>query len=145
MAPVGAVARQVSFGPYLADKSDAERIHRLYLDRLQTPHAGTLPFDPADTDIQSTFNSYNAFCSVNAPNDYEKRLVIATEASQVAKKVMSVEKRYGKTRQEFEDALVSVNLRTLTKGDSFRSIQQKRDFHRIHQMGDGCPRKITKP
>jgi hypothetical protein len=35
--------------------------------------------------------------------------VAATEASQSAKKVMS-ERRYGKTRQEFEDALVTSDL-----------------------------------
>lgn len=56
-------------------------------------------------DIQSTFDAYSAFCSSNAPNDYERRLVAATQASQPAKQLMS-ERRYGKTRQDFEDSLV---------------------------------------
>lgn len=57
--------------------------------------------------MQSTFDAYSTFCS--AQIDYEDRLVAATQASQPAKHLMSGERRYGKVRQDFEDALVSAS------------------------------------
>jgi hypothetical protein len=77
---------------WLGWEQDAERVHGMYLERLKVPH----------TALQSTFDGYSSFCTANAPNDYEARLVAATAASQSAKAVL-FEKRFGKTRSDLED------------------------------------------
>lgn len=76
-------------------RDDVDRIHDLYIERLQTPH---------DT-IQATSDAYSTFCSTHAPNDYEARLVRATAAAQASKAVLA-ERRFGKARSDYEDALV---------------------------------------
>jgi hypothetical protein len=88
----------------------SEQIHQYYQERLAVPHTGKRILCKADIDIQSTFDAYSTYCSAYAPNDYEKRLSAATQASQSAKFAMSAERRHKKRRQDFEDALVSIAL-----------------------------------
>lgn len=110
MAGVGeeAVSRTVSTGISVADgPGTSGYINYIRTDWLFLIQVRWLTVTLLIADIQSTFNAYSTFCSANAPNDYEKRLVAATEASQPAKQVMTGERRYGRTRQDLEDALVS--------------------------------------
>lgn len=50
---------------------------------------------------------YSTFCSEHSPEHYEARLVQATEVAQAAKTKWSAERRYGKTREDYEQQLVS--------------------------------------
>ncbi|WVQ96378.1 hypothetical protein IAU59_003483 [Kwoniella sp. CBS 9459] len=92
-------------------RSDAiERIHALYMERLATPHLGKslCIMALADAlDIDQTSSDYSTFCSQHCPDEYESRMVQATQASQAAKTKLSGEKRYGKTREDYEQQLVS--------------------------------------
>ncbi|WVF68817.1 hypothetical protein IAT40_003590 [Kwoniella sp. CBS 6097] len=94
-----------------AERTDAiERIHSLYIERLATPHLGEflkrgMLADIAD--IDQTSSDYSTFCSQTCPDEYESRMVQATESSQAAKTKLSGEKRYGKTREDYEQQLVS--------------------------------------
>ncbi|OCF40172.1 hypothetical protein I317_05996 [Kwoniella heveanensis CBS 569] len=72
-----------------------ERIHAMYIERLATPHL----------DIDQTSSDYSTFCSQTCPDEYESRMVQATESSQSAKTKLSGEKRYGKTREDYEQQL----------------------------------------
>ena len=51
---------------------------------------------------------YSSFCSQYCSEEYETRLVRATEAAQGTKVKLFQEKRFGKTRDDFEQALVSL-------------------------------------
>ncbi len=57
--------------------------------------------------MEITSSAYSAFCSEFSPEQYETRLVRATEVAQTAKTKWSLEKRYGKTREDLEQQLVS--------------------------------------
>ncbi|ODO10809.1 hypothetical protein I350_01407 [Cryptococcus amylolentus CBS 6273] len=74
-----------------------QQVHQVYNDRLRIPHST----------MQQTTSDYSSFCSTYCNQEYEKRLVQATEISQEAKRKWSGEKRFGKTREEFEFQLVS--------------------------------------
>lgn len=84
-----------------------DRIHDLYLQRMATPHLGECQVAThwLTADIETTSSSYSHFVSEYCPNEYEQRLVAATEASHGAKIKMSTEKRYGKTREDLEQEL----------------------------------------
>ncbi|WVQ78414.1 hypothetical protein IAT38_000500 [Cryptococcus sp. DSM 104549] len=73
-------------------QAQIDRIHDLYLDRLATPHAT----------MDNTKSTYSSFCSQYCNEEYEARLVQATEVSKTAKIKLSEEKRFGKTRDDFE-------------------------------------------
>lgn len=75
----------------------------MYIERLKTPH----------TTSDETSSSYSSFCSEHCPDEYEVRLVQATKSSQDAKWKLEKEKRYGKTRADFEEQLVSCESPTL--------------------------------
>ncbi|KAL1413103.1 Splicing factor [Vanrija albida] len=70
-------------------------IHEMYLERLQTPHST----------MAETSSAYSSFCSEYSPDEYETRLVAATEASQNAQRKWSSERRHAKTRADFEESL----------------------------------------
>ncbi|WOO76790.1 putative RNA-binding protein [Vanrija pseudolonga] len=70
-------------------------IHEMYLERLQTPHST----------MAETSGAYSSFCSEYSPDEYEGRLVAATEASQNAQWKWSSERRHAKTRADFEESL----------------------------------------
>ncbi|TYJ56665.1 hypothetical protein B9479_002595 [Cryptococcus floricola] len=74
-----------------------QQVHQVYNDRLRIPHST----------MQQTTSDYSSFCSTYCNQEYEQRLVQATEISQEAKRKWSGEKRFGKTREEFEFQLVS--------------------------------------
>nr|XP_031864419.1 uncharacterized protein CI109_000333 [Kwoniella shandongensis]KAA5531491.1 hypothetical protein CI109_000333 [Kwoniella shandongensis] len=79
-----------------ADRQSAlENIHTIFLERMATPHL----------DIETTSSAYSTFCSEHCPQEYEQRLVQATQAAQGAKTKLSLEKRYGKTREDFEQQI----------------------------------------
>ena len=85
----------MSFNPLPIDQ-----LHQLFVDRMSTPHS----------DMDATASDYSKFCSDYSPNDYETRMVAATAASQSAKTKWSLEKRFGKTREDLEMQLVGVIL-----------------------------------
>lgn len=68
----------------------------MYIERLSVPHL----------DIDATSSSYSSFCTEHSPNEYEKHMIAATAASQICKTKMSGEKRYGATREDYEQQLV---------------------------------------
>ncbi|EAL22747.1 hypothetical protein CNBB1950 [Cryptococcus deneoformans B-3501A] len=75
------------------EKQEAiESVHDVYLQRLAIPHST----------IDQTTSSYSSFCSTYCNEEYEQRLVKATEASQTAKYKWSGERRAGKSREDFE-------------------------------------------
>ncbi|WWC70988.1 uncharacterized protein I206_104941 [Kwoniella pini CBS 10737] len=77
------------------DKNAAmEAIHMMYADRIKTAH----------TSLDQTSNAYSSFCSEHCPQQYEARMVDATEASKIAKGKLT-EKRYGRIRNDFEEQL----------------------------------------
>jgi hypothetical protein len=82
----------------------------MFLSRMASPHTGAYSLAcgclPAEFDFTSS--AYSTFCSEYAPHEYESRLVQATEAAQLAKNELLGEKRYGKTRQDFEQEIVSL-------------------------------------
>ncbi|KAK8858792.1 hypothetical protein IAR55_003022 [Kwoniella newhampshirensis] len=59
-----------------------------------------------EVSIEATSSAYSTFCSEHCPQEYEQRLVRATQAAQGAKTKLSLEKRYGKTREDFESQIV---------------------------------------
>ncbi|WWC62824.1 uncharacterized protein I303_105422 [Kwoniella dejecticola CBS 10117] len=67
-------------------------LHAIYIDRMRTPHTN------------QTSSAYSSFCSQHCPEEYEVRMIEATEASKIAKDQLS-EKRYGRTRNDFEEQL----------------------------------------
>nr|XP_018262120.1 uncharacterized protein I303_05135 [Kwoniella dejecticola CBS 10117]OBR84278.1 hypothetical protein I303_05135 [Kwoniella dejecticola CBS 10117] len=69
-------------------------LHAIYIDRMRTPH----------TSLDQTSSAYSSFCSQHCPEEYEVRMIEATEASKIAKDQLS-EKRYGRTRNDFEEQL----------------------------------------
>ncbi|WVN86727.1 uncharacterized protein L203_101899 [Cryptococcus depauperatus CBS 7841] len=77
-------------------QKELEQIHEVYLERLSTPHST----------IDQTTSNYSSFCSTYCNEEYEQRLVRATEVSQNAKYKWNGEKRFGKTREDFELQLV---------------------------------------
>ncbi|WVQ71771.1 hypothetical protein IAR50_001312 [Cryptococcus sp. DSM 104548] len=74
-----------------------QQVHQMYNDRLRIPHST----------MQQTTSDYSSFCSTYCNQEYEQRLVYATDISQEAKRKWSGEKRFGKTREEFEFQLVA--------------------------------------
>ena len=54
-------------------------------------------------------DAYSSYCSSTCPNDYESRLVTATASTQVAKAIME-ERRFHKTRAEYEEALAATDM-----------------------------------
>lgn len=58
--------------------------------------------------MDDTATAYSSFCSNLPFEQYEKRLVQATSASQGAKAKYSIEKRYGQTREDYEQQLVGL-------------------------------------
>lgn len=72
-------------------------VGNVYLERLKTPHIAS----------SETSSAYSSLCSQYCPEEYEDRLVQATKASQDAKWKLEREKRYGRTRTDFEEQLVS--------------------------------------
>ncbi|OWZ67231.1 hypothetical protein AYX14_00331 [Cryptococcus neoformans] len=75
------------------EKQEAiESVHNVYLQRLAIPHST----------IDQTTSSYSSFCSTYCNEEYEQRLVKATEVSQTAKYKWSGERRAGKSREDFE-------------------------------------------
>ena len=60
--------------------------------------------------LDDTSSQYSTFCSQHSPDTYEARMVAATSASQRAKFKLSQEKRFGKTRMDFEQALVRLPM-----------------------------------
>ncbi|ORY30589.1 hypothetical protein BCR39DRAFT_529041 [Naematelia encephala] len=85
-----------------------ERIHSLYIERLNIPHAT----------IDQTLSSYSTFVGEWAPKQYEERLVNATESSQPAKFKYETEKRYGKHRADFEQEITYASD-VITQGQIF--------------------------
>ncbi|KGB79737.2 hypothetical protein CNBG_5575 [Cryptococcus deuterogattii R265] len=69
-----------------------ENVHDVYLQRLAIPHST----------IDQTTSAYSNFCSTYCNEEYEERLVKATEISQTAKYKWSGERRAGKSREDFE-------------------------------------------
>lgn len=78
-------------------KEQIRHVGDVYLERLQIPH----------TTSGETSSAYSSFCSQYCPDEYEERLVQATKSSQDAKWKLEKEKRYGKTRSDYEEQLVS--------------------------------------
>jgi hypothetical protein len=58
-------------------------------------------------EIESTAASYSTYCTEHDPTGYETRMMTATSSSQTAKAKLSGEKRHGKTREDYEQQLVS--------------------------------------
>lgn len=79
-------------------QEQVDRICEMYNERLHVPQ----------TTLDDTSSAYSTFLSAHCPDDYEARMVEVTKFSQVAKKKLA-EKRYGKTRSDFEDQLVRVS------------------------------------
>nr|XP_019000213.1 uncharacterized protein I203_07372 [Kwoniella mangroviensis CBS 8507]OCF63674.1 hypothetical protein I203_07372 [Kwoniella mangroviensis CBS 8507] len=75
-------------------QTQMEVIHTMFADRVKIPH----------TNIDQTTSAYSNFCSQYCPEEYEVRMVESTESSRAAKMKLS-EKRYGKTRSDFEEQL----------------------------------------
>ncbi|WVO20839.1 uncharacterized protein IAS62_002139 [Cryptococcus decagattii] len=75
-----------------------ENVHDVYLQRLAIPHST----------IDQTTSAYSNFCSTYCNEEYEERLVKATEISQTAKYKWSGERRAGKSREDFELQIVSL-------------------------------------
>ena len=65
--------------------------------------------------MQETASSYSSFCSEQYPAEYEAYMLEATAASQVAKQKLTLEKRFGKAREDLEQSLVSVLHATAAK------------------------------
>ncbi|WRT68006.1 uncharacterized protein IL334_004981 [Kwoniella shivajii] len=55
-----------------------------------------------------TSSAYSTFCSSHSPEEYESRMIYVTEIAGVSKQKLS-EKRYGKTRADFEERYISSN------------------------------------
>ncbi|WWD05336.1 hypothetical protein V865_003409 [Kwoniella europaea PYCC6329] len=75
-------------------QTQLEMIHTMFADRVKITH----------TNIDQTSSAYSNFCSQYCPEEYEIRMVESTESSRAAKMKLS-EKRYGKTRSDFEEQL----------------------------------------
>jgi hypothetical protein len=58
--------------------------------------------------MDATATEYSSFCSELCPEEYESRLVQITSMAQPAKVKWSIEKRFGRTREDLEQLLVSV-------------------------------------
>ena len=118
-----------------------DQIHDMFAERMSIPHSGK--FDCvclADfVAMDNTSSAYSAFCSTYSPEDYEKRLVQATGASQVAKAKWSIEKRYGKTREDLEQQLVSSceRRRSFRAGVQYGVSNSGPGVPHICQLGDG--------
>ncbi|WVQ65310.1 uncharacterized protein L199_003486 [Kwoniella botswanensis] len=80
-------------------QTQLEMIHTMFADRVEIPH----------TNIDQTSSAYSNFCSQYCPEEYEIRMVESTESSRAAKMKLS-EKRYGKTRSDFEEQLIAILL-----------------------------------
>jgi hypothetical protein len=80
-------------------------INDMFTQRVQVPHLGETSPSPLTTALEDTKSAYSSFCSQYCPNEYEARLVAATQASQSAKEKLG-EKRYGQTRLDLEQQLV---------------------------------------
>lgn len=101
-----------------------DKIHELYLQRMACPHLGEslIVSLRLTTDMDRTSDSYSRFVSEYSPNEYEQRLVAATEASHDAKIKISTEKRYGKTREDLEQELAQCAPEDITsRGQVFAS------------------------
>jgi hypothetical protein len=57
-----------------------------------------------------TSAAYSSFLSEFCPSEYEQRMVDVTSISQRAKFKWTSEKRFGKTREDLEQQLVSARL-----------------------------------
>jgi Tfp pilus assembly protein PilW len=85
----------------------SEVVHQLYMERIAQPHVReSRPCRSLTVEIDETMSAYSSYCTQNAPNDYEQRMVQATATSQGAKQKLNAKRRQ-QSRLDFEQQLVS--------------------------------------
>jgi hypothetical protein len=88
-------------------------MHDFFLARLGTVHASEFTYTLKSSrltnqDHAETSQKYSTFTSKYSQNEYEARLVAATDVSKEPRRLLESEKRYGKTREVWEAAVVSL-------------------------------------
>lgn len=89
-------------------------MHDFFLARLGTVHASEFTHTSKSSrlttnqDHAETSQKYSTFTSKYSQDEYETRLVAATDVSKEPRRLLESEKRYGKTREVWEAAVVSV-------------------------------------
>ncbi|KAL0254058.1 hypothetical protein I308_101437 [Cryptococcus tetragattii IND107] len=111
-----------------------ENVHGVYLQRLAIPHST----------IDQTTSAYSNFCSTYCNEEYEERLVKATEISQTAKYKWSGERRAGKSREDFELQIVSLCAQAQVFVEYYKWESTARVKHTAHGKGPNVDITLTR-